>query len=928
MKARFPDDGGRIIEIRDGDPAAHRSKLQEVQRLMDADMGFAPGARGDDGQPSGDSGGRCRGPNGSLAPKIQRGEAPPPPAARRKAVNAFLYIRGKRVLGCVVAERIESARRAVPEIQRVVRPSTEGMDSDAGDTADGVRSAAAGPGGAAGKEDVAAAAVHRGQGNGARATAVLQLATTAATNAGRGKIGVGGSDGGDAVAAYDHDGAGAANGSAGNPTYECGKMSADSEMSDWNHKENVSDPAPAEAGSKSPLQNGRKHANGVTAAFGSSTDGCCDSQPEGISTEQPRNDYSLDTHELPVCDSGIADDGVRHHFRGSQLRDWSSGRVAESRDDDKLCFDAAKGHRIEAIPGSPVPMLTSKQGDGTTQNPTADLATAAAASEQHWEQMNPERETVPDQGSRAVDPVGADGETSQDQVGAKEEQGTRAMPQYKGNMGPPGTGAEKCRDAAASVDEGASVEENVKTRRGGLWAYFGRATTIAAGGENAVGENRQRTGGKRGSDGSFRKSGNGAGGVEQQGDVVPAASPNRPRSPDAKIKLTPHPDSSPHLDDGYETKKKRKPNAGGEHLPEAIDMAAVDNAAEDRHENHGSGGGAGRGDRGGRHVNVKGERGDPLQQTLSRFFSATPHRLATVAECPVAAPIPEAAGADSTAPPVAGGESPSPHNSASGGSTSIDEGNVEVDGGEKRQDKRAAAEHGSTTTGDGSDSGEGGRGGTISGNAAVPELICPQQGRRAELEDGRRCNIGEVAVTERLPTTAETGGSSNEMPLAIKNPIEGEQGYSGGGGGREGSGVTTLMAAAMPTVVAQGRDRAFSMDSDSSSCSAGCFSEMRKNDAAERGRGEGEEEAVLALPSVGLSVEDEEVPAVVGILQVWKEVVRPYFLYYCFIQDLKDGSFPHFPLVCMCVCACCQAVEIWQIRADPWLWDASKYRLT
>ncbi|CAN0008316.1 unnamed protein product, partial [Hapterophycus canaliculatus] len=45
VKARFEDDGARVVEIREGDPAAHLAKLREVERLMDADMGFVPGGR-------------------------------------------------------------------------------------------------------------------------------------------------------------------------------------------------------------------------------------------------------------------------------------------------------------------------------------------------------------------------------------------------------------------------------------------------------------------------------------------------------------------------------------------------------------------------------------------------------------------------------------------------------------------------------------------------------------------------------------------------------------------------------------------------------------------------------------------------------------------------------------------------------------------
>lgn len=873
MKARFPDDGGRIIEIRDCDPAAHRSKLQEVQRLMDADMGFAPGARDDDGQQSGGSGGRCR--DGSFAPKIEQGETPRPPIARRKAVNAFLYIRGKRVLGCVVAERIVSARRAVPEIQCVVRPSTEGVESAIGDIVDGVGSGAAG-GGTAG-----------GQGENVAATGVLQPATTTATNAVRGGLGagVGGSGGGDTVATDDHGFARAAtNGRAGNPAHDCGKASADGEMGGGNHRENESNSAPANAGSESPPSpDGGGRASGVRAALDSSTDGCCDSQPEDITTEQAKNNRCVEPHELPVLDSADADVGVPQHFRGSQLRDWSSGRVVESKDDDGLCFDAARGRCIEANYGSPAPMLTPEHGDsdGTTQNPTAISATAPPADGLKWGQVDPDRETVSDQGGRAVHPVSADGRTPQDPVDAKEKRGARATSQYEGKMGTTGAGAERCNGAAASADEGESLGGKMEARRGGLWAYFGKAKSnaamAAAGGGNTTGENGQRTEGKRGVEESFGKSDNEADGVEHPGNVVSAASPNGSRSPDETIKLTPHPDGGSRPDDGYEANKKRKLDASGTKLLEAIDTAAVGTAAEDCRESHGGGsGGAGRGDRGGRRANVA-ERGtgDPLQQTLSRFFSATPHRLATAAESSAAAP--EATSADSTVPPVAGEESTSSHNSAASGESALtNEDNFESEASEKRQEKSSAAEHGSTITGDESRSGGDDRGGTTQGKTAAPEVIRPQQDRRADLEEGRTCNDGGEATTGELSAMAETGGSSNEVPLTIMNRAG--EGRSGEVEGQKGSRVTTL-AAAVPAVVAVGRDRAFSMDSDDDppSCPTGRSSKMRKKDVTESGCGADEEEAVPPLPSAGLSVEDEEVPAVVGILQVREEIVMTVF---------------------------------------------------
>ncbi|CAM9713080.1 unnamed protein product, partial [Discosporangium mesarthrocarpum] len=41
VAARFPDDGGRVVEVRPGDPLPHLQKVEEVKRVMDNDMGFA-----------------------------------------------------------------------------------------------------------------------------------------------------------------------------------------------------------------------------------------------------------------------------------------------------------------------------------------------------------------------------------------------------------------------------------------------------------------------------------------------------------------------------------------------------------------------------------------------------------------------------------------------------------------------------------------------------------------------------------------------------------------------------------------------------------------------------------------------------------------------------------------------------------------------
>ncbi|CAB1118872.1 unnamed protein product [Ectocarpus sp. CCAP 1310/34] len=122
VKEAFADDGGRVVEVREGDPAPHLAKLREVERLMDADMGFAPGARDDavslgSASPLLGEGGagarRGRGGRGSMPGGGGCGGSGVGAAAKTKGVTAFLYVREKRVLGCVIAQRIDTARRAV-----------------------------------------------------------------------------------------------------------------------------------------------------------------------------------------------------------------------------------------------------------------------------------------------------------------------------------------------------------------------------------------------------------------------------------------------------------------------------------------------------------------------------------------------------------------------------------------------------------------------------------------------------------------------------------------------------------------------------------------------------------------------------------------------------------------------------------------------
>lgn len=114
-----------MLEVRNSDPAAHLAKLRDVERLMDAEMGFAPGAREE--AYIGSSFGRNGVVNsGSGDARGGRGTAfVTPLTARKIATTTFLYVRKRRVLGCVVAQRIKTARRVLVDDVKGVR--REGM---------------------------------------------------------------------------------------------------------------------------------------------------------------------------------------------------------------------------------------------------------------------------------------------------------------------------------------------------------------------------------------------------------------------------------------------------------------------------------------------------------------------------------------------------------------------------------------------------------------------------------------------------------------------------------------------------------------------------------------------------------------------------------------------------------------------------------
>lgn len=121
-----------MLEVRNNDPAAHLAKLRDVERLMDADMGFAPGAREE--AYIGSSFGRNGVENGGGGDaQGRRGTAfVTPPTTQKIATTTFLYVRKKRVLGCVVAQRIKTARRVLVDDVRGVRRGGRGLNVAAG----------------------------------------------------------------------------------------------------------------------------------------------------------------------------------------------------------------------------------------------------------------------------------------------------------------------------------------------------------------------------------------------------------------------------------------------------------------------------------------------------------------------------------------------------------------------------------------------------------------------------------------------------------------------------------------------------------------------------------------------------------------------------------------------------------------------------
>lgn len=80
---------GRVIEVRPGDGAAPLTKMREVKRVMDQEMGFVPLREGD--------------------------------IVLKTTEKAFLYVHGRRVVGCVIAEKINVAHPVSGTI-----PSKEG----------------------------------------------------------------------------------------------------------------------------------------------------------------------------------------------------------------------------------------------------------------------------------------------------------------------------------------------------------------------------------------------------------------------------------------------------------------------------------------------------------------------------------------------------------------------------------------------------------------------------------------------------------------------------------------------------------------------------------------------------------------------------------------------------------------------------------
>ena len=98
----------RVIEVRPGDGGPQLLKMGEIKRIMDQEMGFVPLAEGE--------------------------------SVLRSTEKAFLYVHDKRVVGCLVAEKIAAAHpvlEAMPEEEEEEEEEEEGAEARCGKKEEG-----------------------------------------------------------------------------------------------------------------------------------------------------------------------------------------------------------------------------------------------------------------------------------------------------------------------------------------------------------------------------------------------------------------------------------------------------------------------------------------------------------------------------------------------------------------------------------------------------------------------------------------------------------------------------------------------------------------------------------------------------------------------------------------------------------------------
>lgn len=837
---------------------------------MDADMGFAPGAR--DGRSGDREGGpeKARGDCGGGSRGRKMSET-----AIRRTTNVFLYVRDRRVLGCVVAERIVSARRVVLDRQMGSMATAEKPSSKSelivGNDANGV--------GTAGREEEKAAtdAPSGGGGGGGGkgslpAMALLQPTTAAVLNVRPGGI----NSGGIAVA------------------------SADIEVSGNGESSSFESAAP------SPAADGETSQDCAAEVASTSMAGVSlIAEAEALDTKPAVDKGRVPTLHFPSRDDEDDndhddDDRSVQPSQGSQshIRDWSSGEFldnknssSENRDlDNEPCFNTSNPH-VEVIPGSPSSVLAPEDDPrNTTMVESSALAAAIAATPAATDggrrtqcfpgvvppgsrQEKQRGRTEYDGYGRPVSPVSADERwLSRHRVGQEEEK----------DRTPARCGVDAGAGTVSASEAETTGKVARKVRRRGLWAYF-QSSTRKGGGEGDGDDQCQgarklvvgagETGKGMGVVPQMQSSSTTAAGIrstadngetrgaghpgEQVGRGVRGSGGLGEASYDGSLSASPGcgssqggPNSFPRLNSGRKALKKQKPPSMGTHeRPEATRMALADDGKQNQGElTPAAGGGtpAAVNDDGSHSGDGVGKRntGGLRQQTLGRFFSPSPRRTSstTAAATPPTTPtvsLPASTAAGYPEAIVGIAEYRSSQNVVQDENTSSGK-TVQQHNENKKQ---------LSTLGD---SGRGGGGGGGMARAhPVPETTPSQQDGGHVLESGTRGVCMDGAALAEMQAAVEDCGVGGDGTMMDRVETGKRQ-----VGALEGRGMAAVAEAAA-------RERAFSMDSSSSS--PGGYSSVGSR---KRPR---EQEVLAPLPSSVLMMEDDDTPAVVGILQVCRE---------------------------------------------------------